>query len=81
MKLTKKARDDLRFVLRNAERAHIYISSPNIAVARKGGPATTTLHYTRADGSALYEVDKEIGSDLTGLKSAIAALATFIALH
>jgi hypothetical protein len=48
--------------------------APSVAVARKGGPATTTLHYTRADGSTLYEVAKDIGSDLTGLDAGIKAL-------
>jgi hypothetical protein len=43
--------------------------------------ATTTLHYTRADGKTLYEVNKEIGSEFIMLSTAISKLKDFIAEH
>jgi hypothetical protein len=81
MKLTKQVREDLRFVLRNAERARAYLFDPQIAIARRGNHATITLHYVRADGETLYEVNKDLGSDLTGLDAAISALGAFLATH
>lgn len=51
-----------------------YLRSDRIAVAIKGGPATTTLHYTRADGSALYEIEKEIGCKLCYIYTALESL-------
>lgn len=77
--LTRKQLADLDVVFRHARRAREYLNNPAVAVARRGGVATTTLHYTRADGSVLYEVNKEYGSDLTGLDTAIAVLESFIA--
>ena len=77
-RLTLKQRRSIEFALRHAERAYAYIMADSMAVARKGGMATTTLHYTRADGSTLYEVAKDIGSDLTGLPTAIAELRSFL---
>ena len=77
-KLTRKQVSRIGYALRNAERAHAYIMRADRAVAIKGGIATTTLHYTRADGAVLYEVDKQIGSDLCGLESCIAELKSFL---
>ncbi len=78
-KLTKAQRDDLRFVLRNAERAQAFIMADRVAVCTRKNMGTTTLDYTRAsDGTALTEVNRDYGSDLTGLEAAIKALASFI---
>ena len=77
--LTRKQLAELDLAFRHARRAHDYLTRPDVAVARKGQPATTTLHYTRADGSTLYEVNKEYGSDLTGLETAMSVLESFIA--
>lgn len=81
MRLTKKAREELRAILRNAERAREYIHSDRVAVCRRDTQATTTRHYTRADGSVLYEVERAYGSDLVGLDVAIDRLASFLATH
>ena len=80
-KLTKNDRIALRIVLLHAERAKSFLDDPQIAVARRGTIATTTLHYSRADGSTLYEINKEYGSNLTGLESAIERLGHFLATH
>ncbi len=78
-KLTMKQRDELRYTLRNAERALAYIESPATAVCRVGSQATTTLHFSRAiDDRTLYEVNTDIGSDIVGLRNAIDSLASFI---
>lgn len=81
MKPTKKQMSQLDFVLQNLERAERFLMKDYIAIARKGGLATTTLHYTRADGATLYELRKEYGSDLTGLQSGIQALKSFMRVH
>jgi len=76
--LTRKQRAAIEYALRNAERARAYLFSDSVAIARKGGVATTSLHYARVDGAVLYEVEKAYGSDLTGLDSAIGALRSFL---
>lgn len=68
MAMTKKDRARIDRAIGHLTRAINFINDPRTAVAFKGGMATTTLHYTRADGAVLYEVSKEIGSDLTGLE-------------
>jgi hypothetical protein len=81
-RLTNRDRQVLRTILADAERAQRYLDRPDLAVAYKGGAATTTLHYTRAiDGAVLYELDKAHGSDLIGLPLAIRALAEFLTHH
>lgn len=79
-KLTRRQLTDLEHVLYHAKRAQAYLADPSVAVCRSGGPATTSLHYTRADGTggSLYPVDKEIGSDLTGLPESIRLLESFL---
>lgn len=78
LSLTRVQRIHVESALRNVSRALTYLQRADIAVCRKGGPATTTLHYTRADGSTLYEVDKSIGSDLCGIESALEDLRRLI---
>jgi len=81
VKLTIAASESLARTLQHAERARAFLRSPAIAVCRKGGPATTTLHYTRADGSTLYEISTDLGSDLQGLDTTIAELRRFLDTH
>jgi hypothetical protein len=82
MRLTNKARAELRAVLRNAERARAYIHADSTAVCRRDRAATTTLHYSRrSDGAVLYEVERAYGSDLCGLDVAIERLGSFLATH
>ena len=77
-RLTRKQTDRLLTVLYHLNRANGYINQPDVAVAHKCSQATTTLHYSRPDGSALYSVDKQIGSDLTGLAEGIRQLQMFL---
>ena len=78
MALTKKQTKSLLDVLYHAKRAATMITREDVAFCRKGGPATTTLHYTRADGSVMQEMAKDIGSDLCGIEFAIRGLERFI---
>jgi hypothetical protein len=82
MRLTKAARTELRRVLYDAERAAEYLRSDDVVVARRKEQPTTTLDYVRhEDTTVLTEVNKEYGSDLTGLAAAIDRLASFLATH
>ena len=66
MKLTRKQRQAIETALYHAKRAEAYIFSPDNAVCKRSS-GSTTLDYVRADGKALYEVEREYGSDLCGL--------------
>ena len=82
MKLTKQAKAELSRVLSHLHRANEYIKKPDTVIARVSTNPTTTIHYTRAiDNTCLYSVDKEIGSDLTGLQQGLNDLLKFIATH
>jgi hypothetical protein len=80
-KLTKRDIAALRDIVYYAQSARNFILKDNVAVAMRGTMATTTLHYTRADGKTLYEVNKEIGSEFIMLSTAISKLKDFIAEH
>ena len=78
-KLTRKQKAVIHTALQHANRAKEYVFNPAVAVARRSNSATTTLHYARAsDGACLYEVTKEIGSDLCGLLDCIRTLETLL---
>lgn len=79
--LPKKQIARIELALRNAERALKYIERTDIAICRADSPATTTLHYRRDDGSTMYPLTKDIGSDITGLGSCIQELRNIIADH
>jgi hypothetical protein len=75
-KLTNRQRKALADVLYDLRRVQRYLDAH--AVCIKGGAATTTLHYTRQDGTVLYEVEKWIGSELAIFPTAIANLHNFL---
>ena len=66
-KLTRKQLGHIRAALDALSDAERYIFREKTAVCHREQCATTTLHYTRADGSVLYEVEKEYGSHLCRL--------------
>jgi hypothetical protein len=70
-KLTRRQVAAITSVIHALERGVAYIDQPDVSVCRKGGPATTTLHYTRPDGSTLFEVEKAYRSDLCAFHSAL----------
>lgn len=78
-KLTKAQVRALESVLYHAKRADRYLNLADTAVCLRASVASTTLHYSRADGQALYEVQKEYGSDLCGMSDAIRILEQFLA--
>ena len=78
-KLTKAQKHTLSRAYQAISRAETYLMSPNLAIARRCDYASTTLHYTRSDGAILYEVQKEYGSDLTGIFEAKRLLNTLLA--
>lgn len=81
-KLTKAQASALRHILDHISRGQAFIMSERIAVARRADQATTTAHYVRAqDGACLYELDKEIGSELTLIHNAVEKLNSFIEVN
>ena len=76
--LTKKQTATLEHILRDMERARNYLFSPTIAIAHKKAFHTTTLDYVRQDGTVLYEVTKEYGSDLCALDTAIRTMRNLL---
>ena len=76
MHLTKKASRNLQRILEHARRAQAFLADPSIEVCRKSTP-TTTLHFVRGD-EGMCPIDKNVGSNLTGLEDAIKGLEDFL---
>lgn len=78
-KLTRRQRSGLEAVAADLARAIGYVRDQRMALCTVRGAATTTLDFTRqADDKVIYEVDKEIGSNMTGLSMASARLSAFL---
>ena len=77
-RISKALQRRIDYALRNAERAQRYLNQADVAVGRLNGHASTTLHYTRGDGSTFYAIDKQIGSDLCGLQFCIDELSSIL---
>lgn len=82
-KLTRKQRAALAQVEHDLARALAFIKAPEVAVARRSAEGTTSLHYVRAASAlapagALYEIEKEYGSNLTGLEAGLSRLRLFL---
>lgn len=94
-KLTRKQREHLEHVLTELRRGRDYVMREDVAVVRRRPSPTTTLSYSRPDlapeaaqalgvpecGDYLDVIDREIGSDLTGLHSALRSLVSFLETH
>ena len=79
-RLTRAQRREVETAIGELRRGMGFIANPRIAVGHLGrAPATTTLHFTRADGATFYAINKEIGSDLCGFDFAIRALRRLLA--
>lgn len=79
-KMQVRTRRELELVMLDLKRALDYLRKDTVAVCHKGGVATTTLHMTRKlDGAVFYEMNKEIGSNITGLEMGIAKLGRLLA--
>ena len=92
-KLTRQQRNDIEYCLRHVQRAADYINSARISICRRDDVPTTTLHFTRqplppalvsarfpAGNYTLYEVAKDIGSDLCGIQDALRRLNDMLAV-
>jgi hypothetical protein len=93
-KLTKDQRRQLEDTLASLDRAIAYVMADETAICKRRAKATTIIDFTRerhvpkllrtkaevrfGDYTALTEVAKEIGSDLTGLFNARRTLAAFL---
>jgi hypothetical protein len=77
-RFTGKQRREIERAIGHLQRAAKFLAQPRVAVATRDDRATTTAHYTRADGGVLYEINKEIGSDLCGLDMGLRALRDLI---
>ena len=80
-RLTGKQVQTIENALYHLDRATRYIFAPQNAVCVRGTRADTTLHYTRADGQTMYEVQREYGSDLCGIRDARRALQAMLDLN
>lgn len=79
MKIPTKVRRELELVRLDLQRARDYLEQEQVALCRKGGVATTTLHMTRPnDGAVFYEVNKFYGSQLTGLEEGMRKLRNLL---
>ena len=72
--MSKKQRQQIANALGHLQRARTYLLKADTVICRRASFASTVLHLTRADGLTLYPVEKEYGSDLTGLDMGIDAL-------
>ena len=80
MKIPRKISRELELVLLDLKRARDFLSQSNIAICRTGGALTTTLHMQRKlDGAIFYEINKDIGSNLTGLAEGIRKIENLLA--
>ena len=79
MRLTNKAREELRAALRSLERARTYLDDEKTIVGRLYGMRSMNEYWR--DGEALSPVAKWHGSDLCGLDTGIEKLAGFLARH
>jgi hypothetical protein len=78
-KLTKRQKNDIQQIIKHLQRGQSLIDSDSISVCRKKEQETTSLDFVRkSDGSVLYEIDKEIGSNLTGFPEAARLLHIFL---
>jgi hypothetical protein len=78
-KLMRRQRNQLDAILAGLRRARAYIERNDTVLAIRSSAATTTLHYTRpSDGSVIYPVNKQIGSDIAMLHTGIHGLHQFL---
>lgn len=78
MKLLKRDRAALARVLEKLERGQAFILNSQTIVARRKSVATTTLDMGNAQGDVCQAIDKEIGSELALLHTAISQLRAYL---
>lgn len=78
MKLTSKQIEQLEHIVYHLKRANDFIAKKDTIVGKKRSLSSTDGYTNKADDLAIYPIDKEIGSDLTGLSMGIDKLLLFI---
>ena len=82
MKLTKKAREELRTALRHMERAQAFIDAPSTHICVESRMSSAdVLSREPYDSLRVMPITKECGSHIVGLRTAIDYLADFLVRH
>ena len=76
--MLKREERQLESALHNLERVQSYLLRDDVLVCRRQSHASTTLHFTNDQGDICYAVNKEIGSDLALLRTAIRQLGAVL---
>ena len=79
MRLTNKAREELRRTLAHLERARRYLDEERTIIGRLYGMRSMNEYWR--DNESLSPVEKWHGSNLAGLDTGIEKLAGFLARH
>lgn len=78
LKLRQKDRQSLLRILRNLERGQTFLMHEMTLVCRRKRCKTTSLDLTNDTGDICYEINREIGSELTLLHTGISELRQLI---
>ena len=72
MKMSQKLRRELESILKNLDRGTAFIDRPttHIAIATKSMATGSTDMYTNKEGAKVLCINKQAGSDLTGVHTA-----------
>lgn len=81
-RLTKTQKAQLNQALHHAKRAQAFIKRPDIHVCRET-KTTVEPHNTfrNVDGTTVASINKDMGSDLTGIEAAMDAITAFMEQH
>lgn len=74
LKLSKKDRVRLESIFSTLKRGSDYLFSEQVVVGRKKPQATTTLDFESKDGKCITLIEKELGTELVLIQSALASL-------
>lgn len=81
-KLSKATKNNINEVIVDLRKGINYIKSEKTALCRKDKTATTTLHFTRkCDNAVLYELNKDIGSELNYIYNALCNLEKLLTIE
>jgi hypothetical protein len=74
MKHTKKHIQELESIRANLVRGIEYLKEPRIIICTQVGGGTTLAYHRQSDGTTIEPVNKEYGSNITGLYEALRKL-------
>ena len=78
MKLTNKQIEQLEQIAYHLNRAQKFLNQQDVIVGKKRSLTSKDGYTNKGDDLAIYPIDKEIGSNLTGLSMGIDRLLLFI---